>query len=102
MIRRPPRSTLFPYTTLFRSESGHRHEREGHQGGYGARSMGDAARGGYSQHEQGGGGYGSQGGYGAHGGYGGGYGAQRDYGGGEREGTRLNSRPAQNLDAAFL
>src|ERR1039457_7326125 len=22
MIRRPPRSTLFPYTTLFRSESG--------------------------------------------------------------------------------
>src|SRR3712207_8708008 len=25
MIRRPPRSTLFPYTTLFRSEVGHRH-----------------------------------------------------------------------------
>src|SRR5256885_3635904 len=24
MIRRPPRSTLFPYTTLFRSVSGHR------------------------------------------------------------------------------
>src|SRR3712207_8620906 len=23
MIRRPPRSTLFPYTTLFRSELGH-------------------------------------------------------------------------------
>src|SRR5256885_4454840 len=23
MIRRPPRSTLFPYTTLFRSEGGH-------------------------------------------------------------------------------
>src|SRR5438132_2832686 len=23
MIRRPPRSTLFPYTTLFRSPSGH-------------------------------------------------------------------------------
>src|SRR5439155_21232971 len=23
MIRRPPRSTLFPYTTLFRSEIGH-------------------------------------------------------------------------------
>src|SRR2546430_12561025 len=23
MIRRPPRSTLFPYTTLFRSQSGH-------------------------------------------------------------------------------
>src|SRR5687768_17678691 len=25
MIRRPPRSTLFPYTTLFRSHSGARH-----------------------------------------------------------------------------
>src|SRR5256885_10397516 len=24
MIRRPPRSTLFPYTTLFRSDSDHR------------------------------------------------------------------------------
>src|SRR5258706_3765034 len=24
MIRRPPRSTLFPYTTLFRSDVGHR------------------------------------------------------------------------------
>src|SRR5258706_8754299 len=27
MIRRPPRSTLFPYTTLFRSESTNRGER---------------------------------------------------------------------------
>src|SRR5258708_22078379 len=25
MIRRPPRSTLFPYTTLFRSEAAHSH-----------------------------------------------------------------------------
>src|SRR5438477_9334833 len=25
MLRRPPRSTLFPYTTLFRSLSGHGH-----------------------------------------------------------------------------
>src|SRR5256886_9842277 len=25
MIRRPPRSTLFPYTTLFRSAHGHSH-----------------------------------------------------------------------------
>src|SRR3712207_8772635 len=25
MIRRPPRSTLFPYTTLFRSQRGHGH-----------------------------------------------------------------------------
>src|SRR3989449_11668667 len=33
MIRRPPRSTLFPYTTLFRSLQGHaaheRHDEEG-------------------------------------------------------------------------
>src|SRR3712207_7224354 len=33
MIRRPPRSTLFPYTTLFRSQrreqAGHRREHEG-------------------------------------------------------------------------
>src|SRR3712207_8879864 len=31
MIRRPPRSTLFPYTTLFRSElAGLGHRRAGH------------------------------------------------------------------------
>src|SRR6266581_7028300 len=30
MIRRPPRSTLFPYTTLFRSPRGH--HAEGHRG----------------------------------------------------------------------
>src|SRR5436190_14521776 len=30
MIRRPPRSTLFPYTTLFRSgRRGHRYRRQG-------------------------------------------------------------------------
>src|SRR2546422_1410704 len=29
MIRRPPRSTLFPYTTLFRSACGRRPSREG-------------------------------------------------------------------------
>src|SRR3712207_8546220 len=28
MIRRPPRSTLFPYTTLFRSEAGDREQDE--------------------------------------------------------------------------
>src|SRR2546422_6140768 len=27
MIRRPPRSTLFPYTTLFRSEAGVHHRK---------------------------------------------------------------------------
>src|SRR3712207_8979938 len=32
MIRRPPRSTLFPYTTLFRSHPRHRAE-AGHQPG---------------------------------------------------------------------
>src|SRR2546430_13141852 len=31
MIRRPPRSTLFPYTTLFRSPGGH--EGPGHAAG---------------------------------------------------------------------
>src|SRR5436305_6327636 len=38
MIRRPPRSTLFPYTTLFRSEGdfiGRKHERLGFQDGLG-------------------------------------------------------------------
>src|SRR2546426_4127575 len=29
MIRRPPRSTLFPYTTLFRSRALHRRDRRG-------------------------------------------------------------------------
>src|SRR3712207_8349358 len=29
MIRRPPRSTLFPYTTLFRSAEGSERERHG-------------------------------------------------------------------------
>src|SRR5438270_326160 len=28
MIRRPPRSTLFPYTTLFRSPAGLQHRRD--------------------------------------------------------------------------
>src|SRR2546430_9978363 len=32
MIRRPPRSTLFPYTTLFRSRRGPDHERGGRRG----------------------------------------------------------------------
>src|SRR3712207_8058617 len=54
MIRRPPRSTLFPYTTLFRSRSVLRpetHRRDGHQEGPTARGYaspcdcGDAASG---------------------------------------------------------
>src|SRR3712207_6951949 len=32
MIRRPPRSTLFPYTTLFRSRGGDLALRRGHRG----------------------------------------------------------------------
>src|SRR3712207_7521330 len=39
MIRRPPRSTLFPYTTLFRS---HGARRRRHGGGLRARRAGDA------------------------------------------------------------
>src|SRR3712207_7047733 len=31
MIRRPPRSTLFPYTTLFRSPDKRADEQEGHE-----------------------------------------------------------------------
>src|SRR5688572_31212546 len=37
MIRRPPRSTLFPYTTLFRSACARRRERQvlhAHEGGH--------------------------------------------------------------------
>src|SRR2546427_6235847 len=39
MIRRPPRSTLFPYTTLFRSRPAHVY---GRQGGMG--TVGEAVR----------------------------------------------------------
>src|SRR2546422_5456378 len=41
MIRRPPRSTLFPYTTLFRSP----HDGGGAVGRAGDRRSGDAGRG---------------------------------------------------------
>src|SRR3712207_8328802 len=51
MIRRPPRSTLFPYTTLFRSDHQHAHEHadradqglEGDAGEAGVQQTGDAA-----------------------------------------------------------
>src|SRR5690554_8049247 len=43
MIRRPPRSTLFPYTTLFRSLQ------EIHRGGGAVRSSGSAVPGGAPQ-----------------------------------------------------
>src|SRR5687768_17812864 len=38
MIRRPPRSTLFPYTTLFRSEGGRARCEAGRRGQEGPRS----------------------------------------------------------------
>src|SRR3712207_9065608 len=38
MIRRPPRSTLFPYTTLFRSTPGRRHASPPEGGPFGPRS----------------------------------------------------------------
>src|SRR5256886_17093213 len=40
MIRRPPRSTLFPYTTLFRSVSGYHHSLENRR----RRRQGDVRR----------------------------------------------------------
>src|SRR3712207_8381145 len=48
MIRRPPRSTLFPYTTLFRSprrrDEIHRPRRAAGRPGAQGRTMSDAAR----------------------------------------------------------
>src|SRR2546426_4938809 len=43
MIRRPPRSTLFPYTTLFRSPAGH-HRHGGRDRGGHVPASGAAAR----------------------------------------------------------
>src|SRR5256885_6307564 len=45
MIRRPPRSTLFPYTTLFRSRGPLRHGRAEHGGGVRLRRGGAPAPG---------------------------------------------------------
>src|SRR3712207_7617667 len=78
MIRRPPRSTLFPYTTLFRSI----------QGGFGGGQFG----GGFGGQIQGGGGFGGKGG-GLGGGFGGGL--------GDRKSTRLNSSHANISYAVF-
>src|SRR5258705_2090381 len=47
MIRRPPRSTLFPYTTLFRSPTivpAHPHATETCEGGASRRVAGDRVR----------------------------------------------------------
>src|SRR5260221_10378936 len=43
MIRRPPRSTLFPYTTLFRSRWGHATPRSAHAGCEGRHPSGSPA-----------------------------------------------------------
>src|SRR5438477_4070948 len=43
-IRRPPRSTLFPYTTLFRSRGASRHARPGGAGLGGRRVAGAGGR----------------------------------------------------------
>src|SRR3712207_8205318 len=42
MIRRPPRSTLFPYTTLFRSNGARRRSRPAETGGARRAAVGDA------------------------------------------------------------
>src|SRR3712207_8385176 len=46
MIRRPPRSTLFPYTTLFRSKDGSQSQQgqEGDQDGEGEKSAGEKSQ----------------------------------------------------------
>src|SRR2546430_7236165 len=45
MIRRPPRSTLFPYTTLFRSPAGERQDQaRRHHAGCGRRPYRQVAR----------------------------------------------------------
>src|SRR2546426_4966312 len=48
MIRRPPRSTLFPYTTLFRSREHDREQHPGPERAGGARHGTGLARGGRS------------------------------------------------------
>src|SRR2546425_2484182 len=57
MIRRPPRSTLFPYTTLFRSETVHQrgqhpwHDGDGAQHGTAAELLVEDHRGGQADYE---------------------------------------------------
>src|SRR2546430_5069337 len=46
MIRRPPRSTLFPYTTLFRSQVEHGYQARGMQCGHGNLAGGKCGNGG--------------------------------------------------------
>src|SRR3712207_7426291 len=53
MIRRPPRSTLFPYTTLFRSLTVHRHWTRRVGIGLGVRAPAVLRRGAKRRHELG-------------------------------------------------
>src|SRR3712207_7102492 len=75
MIRRPPRSTLFPYTTLFRSRARRRVARARGGGARRARDGRAAARGGGARGVRG--------------------------GGGDRKSTRLNSSHANISYAVF-
>src|SRR3712207_8226929 len=80
MIRRPPRSTLFPYTTLFRSRRGRRRARPERRGarGVGAEPGGGAVpRAGAAPVDR------------------------RDPGRGDRKSTRLNSSHANISYAVF-
>src|SRR3712207_7619376 len=92
MIRRPPRSTLFPYTTLFRSErrggAGARDGVPGRRGGSrvarGRQTAAATLRAAVPRGPPGERGFLRRGGH-----------------VGDRESTRLNSRPANISDAVF-
>src|SRR5256885_9822165 len=49
MIRRPPRSTLFPYTTLFRSDARRRHDSARRDRDSAPRSWADGVRAGFAE-----------------------------------------------------
>src|SRR5690554_7393532 len=90
MIRRPPRSTLFPYTTLFRSLQ------EIHRGGGAVRSSGSAVPGGAPQPLPGPGRHGRRGEGRAHAGD-----ARAVLLGADRKSTRLNSSHVRISYAVF-
>src|SRR3712207_6874264 len=85
MIRRPPRSTLFPYTTLFRSVQRALHEGPPRQGG--ERAVVHHPGGGREHHHEAGLGNGREGG--------------QDDRPGDRKSTRLNSSHANISYAVF-
>src|SRR2546422_5342696 len=82
MIRRPPRSTLFPYTTLFRSRAAARARSAARQ--YVVPALGDEGRRPGQPARRGGGGGGARG------------------GGLDRKSTRLNSRHGYISYAVFF